>query len=88
MEHDSINTVVFVNFDSKWEDTSIQKIPVKHILAMTGIGLSGVFVYLVALQIGYSVMPGQQACVINYLWPAMIIIWARFLLKEKLNVGK
>ena len=25
MEHDSINTVVFVNFDSKWEDTSIQK---------------------------------------------------------------
>ena len=43
------------------------KIPVKHILAMTGIGLSGVFVYLVALQIGYSVMPGQQAFVINYL---------------------
>lgn len=65
-----------------------KKIPVKHILAMTGIGLSGVFVYLVALQIGYSVMPGQQAFVINYLWPAMIIIWARFLLKEKLNVGK
>lgn len=62
--------------------------PLQHMLAMTGVGLSGVFIYLVALQIGYASMPGQQAFVINYLWPAMIILWARVLLKEKPDAGK
>ena len=67
---------------------TFKTIPARHILAMTGIGLTGVFVYLVSLQIGYSAMPGQQAFVINYLWPAMIILWARILLKEKPDAGK
>ena len=66
----------------------LKKASAKHILIMTGIGLTGVFVYLVALQFGYSVMPGQQAFVINYLLPAMIIVWARILLQEKVNAGK
>lgn len=66
----------------------LRRIPPRHILAMTGIGLSGVFIYLVALQIGYALLPGQQAFVINYLWPAMIILWARILLKEKPDAGK
>ena len=55
---------------------------------MTLTGLIGVMIYSITLQIGISRLPAQQAFVINYLWPAMIIIWSRILSKEKITGAK
>ena len=66
---------------------TIRRMPAKTIIAMTAIGLVGVLLYNVFFQMGVARLPAQQAFVIQYLWPAMIIIWARILSHEAISLG-
>lgn len=66
----------------------VKTLPVKTLIAMAAIGLVGVLVYNAFFQMGVARLPAQQAFVIQYLWPAMIIIWARILSHEEISVGK
>lgn len=86
----SIPAAIFFTFMNgiKGKFKSLSKLGIKAILGMTCIGLVGVMVYGIFVQIGISFLPAQKALVINYLWPAMIIIWMHGLVKESISVGK
>ncbi|MBQ3404733.1 MAG: DMT family transporter [Oscillospiraceae bacterium] len=58
------------------------------LLRMLGIGFLGILVYNICLLLGISRLPAQEAFVINYLWPAMIILFGCIILREKLTLGK
>lgn len=58
------------------------------ILAMTGIGSLGVLFYNLFLLSGTKRLPAQQAFVINYLWPALIIVLSSIILKERFTIPK
>lgn len=55
---------------------------------MAGLGFLGLFVYSALFYYGVSQLTSQQACVLNYLWPIMIVIFSCPLLKEKLTPVK
>ncbi len=60
----------------------------KDYLMMSGLGFLGLFMYSALYYYGISVLSSQEACILNYLWPMMIVVFACILLKEKLTVRK
>lgn len=60
----------------------------KDYLIMSGLGFLGLFMYSALYYYGISVLSSQEACILNYLWPMMIVIFACVILKEKLTVKK
>lgn len=66
----------------------VKKISTKTKFQMLVVGAMGVFIYNILLLKGTWLLPAQEAFVINYLWPAFLIIFSAFLLKEKMNLGK
>lgn len=52
------------------------------------IGLLGKYLYGNLFYIAVDRLPAQEAFIINYLWPMMVVISAVFILKEKLTVAK
>lgn len=57
-------------------------------LWVCGMGFVGLFLYYAFYYYGIRVMTAQDACIINYLWPLMIVVFSVFILKEKMNVKK
>ena len=57
-------------------------------IRMILIGLLGVFFYNYFLFLGTARLKAQTAFVINELWPALIILFSCWILKEKMNPGK
>ncbi|MGL5259395.1 MAG: DMT family transporter [Lachnospiraceae bacterium] len=66
----------------------IKKLSIKTIIRMVSIGLLGMFFYNILLLLGIERMAAQEAFVINYLWPACIIIFSCLILKEKMTLQK
>ena len=64
------------------------RLPVRTILTMAAVGSCSILFYTFFLQAGMQVLPGQQAFVIQYLWPAMVILWSVPINKESLTAGK
>lgn len=60
----------------------------KDYLAMSLIGLPGMFLYYIFYFGGADGLPANQAFIINYLWPIMSVIFACILLKESLTPRK
>lgn len=57
-------------------------------LQIAGIGILGTFLYNLFLYLGINKMQASQAFIINYLWPIMTVIFACFILKEKMTFRK
>ena len=51
-------------------------------------GFSGFFVYNAAYYTGLTLLSAQDACVINYLWPLMTVIFSCFILHERFTPAK
>jgi len=51
-------------------------------------GLIGIFLYTLLLYRGLSLMSAQEAFIINYLWPVMVMVFSALILKEKLTFKK
>ena len=66
----------------------LKKISGRTVLRMIVIGSLGVFFYNYFLLLGTARLKAQTAFVINELWPALIIIFSCWILKEKMNPGK
>lgn len=64
------------------------KLPKSTVIRMAVIGSLGVFFYNLLFYMGSARMPAQQAMVVNDLWPALIIVFSCFLLKEKMTMAK
>ncbi len=61
---------------------------VKDVSVMCGLGFLGLFLYSALYYYGLSVLTAQEACILNYLWPIMLVVFSCILLKEKLTVMK
>ncbi|MEA4813666.1 MAG: DMT family transporter [Oscillospiraceae bacterium] len=60
----------------------------KVYLKMAGMGFLGIFVYSALYCWGIKILPVQDACVINYLWPILIVLFSCIVLGEKLTARK
>lgn len=55
-------------------------------LAMAVLGFVGLFVYSGLYFYGLSQLTSQEACILNYLWPMMIVLFAALLLGERITL--
>lgn len=57
-------------------------------LKMSGLGFIGMFLSNALYYCGIARMTSQEACILNYLWPIMILIFSCIVLREKLTLMK
>lgn len=55
---------------------------------MAVLGFTGMFLYSALYYFGLMQMSAQEACIVNYLWPMMLVLFSCLLLKEKLTMMK
>ena len=55
---------------------------------MTGLGFLGLFLYSALYYYGIGELSSQEACILNYLWPMMIVLFSCLILKERMTVLK
>ena len=55
---------------------------------MAGLGFIGLFMYSALYYYGLTKLSSQEACILNYLWPIMLVVFSCVLLKEKMTVTK
>ncbi len=55
---------------------------------MAVLGFTGMFLYSALYYFALTQLTAQEACIINYLWPLMLVLFSCLLLKEKLTVMK
>ncbi|MBO5452053.1 MAG: DMT family transporter [Lachnospiraceae bacterium] len=57
---------------------------IKDYLILFGLGALGIYLYILTYNMGIAGLKASDACIINYLWPIMIIIFSVPVLHEKL----
>ncbi|MDD3362198.1 MAG: DMT family transporter [Hespellia sp.] len=60
----------------------------KELISMCLLGFLGFFLYNWFYLLGIARLPSQQAMVINYLWPALIIVFSSIIYKQKMTGKK
>lgn len=55
---------------------------------MAGLGFLGLFLYSFLYYYGIGVLTSQEACILNYLWPIMLMVFSCVILKESITVRK
>ena len=55
---------------------------------MSGLGFVGLFLYSALYYYGLAQLSSQEACILNYLWPIMLVIFSCIILKEQMTVMK
>ena len=66
----------------------MKSLKIKDIGIISGLGFIGLFVYSALYYYGLSQLTSQEACIVNYLWPIMLVIFSCIILKEKLTAMK
>ena len=66
----------------------IKKYSVKDYIVISGLGFLGLFLYSALYYYGLAQLTSQEACILNYLWPMMLVIFSCIILKEKLTFTK
>lgn len=66
----------------------MRKYSAKDYLVMIGLGFLGLFMYSALYYYGLSQLSSQEACILNYLWPIMLVVFSAIILKEKLTFVK
>jgi drug/metabolite transporter (DMT)-like permease len=61
---------------------------IRQIMEQVVFGFVGIFLYTALYYFSLTKLSAQDACIINYLWPIMIIIFSAPILKEKITVRK
>ena len=55
---------------------------------ISGLGFLGLFLYSTLYYYGLTELSSQKACILNYLWPIMIVVFSSVILKEKITFLK
>lgn len=89
----SISSFCGVGFLLVWNASngSIRKMKscaLRDYAAMGGLGFLGIFVYSALYYYGIANLSAQEACIANYLWPMMLVLFSCIILKEKLTMLK
>lgn len=66
----------------------LKQYSVKDYVIMAGLGFLGLFMYSALYYYGLTQLSSQEACIINYLWPIMLVIFSCIILKEKFTTIK
>lgn len=66
----------------------MKKYSAKDYLIMAGLGFLGLFMYSALYYYGLAQLSSQEACILNYLWPVMLVIFSCIILKEKFTAIK
>jgi len=77
---------IYITFAKKW--SILKRYTIKDYLYMSFLGILGSFVYYIFLYGAFSVATAQEVFIINYLWPVLIVIFAVFILNERLTFIK
>lgn len=64
---------------------SMKAYKLKDYAIMGGLGFLGLFAYSALYYYGLSRLSSQEACILNYLWPMMLVAFSCLLLKERLT---
>lgn len=68
--------------------TKMRRYSAKDYGIMCGLGFTGLFLYSALYYYGLSQLSSQEACILNYLWPMMLVIFSCIILKEKMTLLK
>ncbi len=82
----SVGLFVIVLFQKKLQ--LIKSYTKKDYVTFAWMGFIGVFLYYICLYFALSYLQAQEAFIINYLWPIMIVLFAVPILGEKLTIRK
>ena len=61
--------------------------PVQYLL-MAGLGFLGLFLYSALYYRGLGYLTAGEACLLNYLWPILLVLFSCLILKEKMTFIK
>lgn len=61
---------------------------IKEYSIMSGLGFIGLFLYSALYYYGLSQLSSQEACILNYLWPIMLVVFSCIILKERITAMK
>ncbi len=67
---------------------TMREYSIKEYGTMCGLGFIGLFLYSALYYYGLSQLSSQEACILNYLWPIMLVVFSCIILKERLTVMK
>lgn len=62
--------------------------PIGDLLRMAGLGFLGLFLYTSLYYYGISQMSSQEACIVNYLWPIVVLVFSCLILGEPFTLRK
>lgn len=66
----------------------MRQLSVKDYGVMSGLGFIGLFVYSALYYYGLAQLSSQEACILNYLWPIMLVVFSCIILKERMTLMK
>lgn len=69
-------------------DGTLKKLSIDEILTAAALGFLGLFLYSAFFYYGLARMTSQEACILNYLWPLMIVLFSCPILGEPLTRRK
>ena len=75
-------------FAVNYRGGSLKNLSGEKIFTAAWLGFLGLFLYSAFFYYGLSRMTSQEACVLNYLWPLMIVLFSCPILGEKLTRRK
>lgn len=61
---------------------------IKEYGIMSVLGFIGLFLYSALYYYGLSQLSSQEACILNYLWPIMLVVFSCVFLKERMTAMK
>lgn len=79
--------LLLINLKSK-KLRLLKSFSLKDYLTMAGLGALGLFAYSALYFYGLTQLSSQEACIINYLWPIMLVVFSSLILKEKMTKMK
>ena len=75
-------------FAVNWRARSLKNLSAEKIFTAAWLGFLGLFLYSAFFYYGLARMTSQEACILNYLWPLMIVLFSCPILGEKLTRRK
>ena len=75
-------------FAGNWRARSLKKLSSEEIFTAARLGFLGLFLYSAFFYYGLARMTSQEACILNYLWPLMIVLFSCPILGEELTRRK
>lgn len=64
---------------------AMRRWPLRDYMTVAVLGFVGLFLYSALYYYGLSQLSSQEACILNYLWPIMLVIFSSVILKERMT---